>query len=151
MGNCCRNPSLSQNSVGAYGYNGAARVTLCNFLCCFQCKLWSTGTFDGMHFKDPAWAKGTQLRNSFEEYLKGEEMIECLDNAPKRCTMCCGGLPNVTTQAPTLNRSWCPKINEKLLHPAGYQCRAHYWVTYGGKGERYEHMVIVVDKMSNQN
>lgn len=111
--------------------------------------MWSTSSCDGMSFQDPAWAKGTQLRNSFEDYLHGEEMIECLDNAPKQCTLCCGGCPNVTTQSPTLNRNWCPKINEKLLHPAGYHCRAHHWIMYGSKGERYEHMVIAVDKTNN--
>jgi hypothetical protein len=46
--------------------------------------------------------------------------------------------------SPHLNSTWCKDVNSKLLNQAGYSCHAHHWITYGGKGERQEHMCIAV-------
>jgi len=40
--------------------------------------------------------------------LRGEEMQECLNNAPLQCTQCCGGSRTVETMAPALNKEFCP-------------------------------------------
>ena len=104
---------------------------------------------DGKDFKDPAWGKGTTLRRSFEDFINGPELRDELNNAPHVCQGFCGGCQDVSSQAPHLNSTWCPMVNERLLKPAGFRCEAYFWITYGSKGERQEHMVIMVKKLEH--
>jgi hypothetical protein len=65
-------------------------------------KAWNTSTScncDAKDFDDPAWAKGTQLRNGFDKLINGPEMVEALNGAPKGCTQCCGGCHNVEVRS----------------------------------------------------
>ena len=133
----------SEDCVGAYAYN--ACTPCCGGMWFEGGGCW--GCRDGKRFsEDPAWEEGTQLRNSFETMLNSEEMLECLENAPKSCTFCCGGCRNVENMSPALNKDFCKRANEKLLNPAGYRCEAYHWITYNNKGERQEHMVIAIFK-----
>lgn len=69
-------------------------------------------------------------------------MQEILAKAPKFCTGCLGGCKSIMSQGAVVNEHFCPMANETLLLKAGYKCDAYFWVTYGGKGERYEHLAI---------
>jgi len=114
-------------------------------MCCFT-PLWTCPGCDGKEFEDPSWDTSTMLRRGFDDFINGPELEEVMMDAPKACQWFCGGCRDVTQQAPAINDKWCPMVNEKLLHPAGYRCEAYFWITYGGKGERHEHMVIMVKK-----
>ena len=39
---------------------------------------------------------------------------------------------------------WCTKVNQELLNPAGYNCKAHSWITYNEKGQKGEHMQMMI-------
>ena len=137
MGCKCCKPYLGDDVVGAYEYN------VCN-CCCPSAKLWTAGGCDGQEFDDPEWAPTKTLRRDFERELESESMHRVLEEAPRGCACCFGGCMTVDNLAPALNEHWCPAINEKLLHPRGYTCDAYFWITYGDKGQRQEHMVIRV-------
>ena len=113
--------------------------------------MWSNSGCDAVKLKDPSWASGTSLRRSFEAALAGVDMKECINEAPRSWQSldpCGTGCKNVQNMSPHLNATWCKETNEKMLHPAGFSCKAHHWITYGGKGERQEHMVIAINKYS---
>ncbi|GMH66785.1 hypothetical protein TrLO_g12749 [Triparma laevis f. longispina] len=145
MGNCCR-PHLGDDCIGAYEYNACADCTFWNAVFCCNRPMWSTRGCDSKSLDDPAWASGTSLRRSFEAALMGVDMKECLNEAPRSCTGCCGGCKNVANLSPALNDKWCKDVNEKMLNPQGFSCKAYHWITHGSKGERQEHMVIAINK-----
>jgi len=103
---------------------------------------------------DSNWEKGAELRKSFEERLKDSELAEVLDNAPGyehplcgNCECCFGGCRKLTRQAPEINRVWCTKVNEELLHPAGYSCECHMWIESGGGNNGPSgHMQILIKR-----
>ena len=142
-----------KDCVGAYTYNPFwVRPCLNKALCC-GLPVWREGggfqlfLNDGIPLSDPAWAKGSGLRNDFEEDLLGETMRRALMEAPKDCA---GGTP-APDLAPVLNKSFCAEINEKLLAPRGFRCEARFWYTYpsgggGRKPEPNEHFALAIFK-----
>ena len=157
MGNTCCLPYFDEDVVGAYEYQCAGQCPPWMFLLfpfLFICGRpglhWRAGGCDGMKFVDPRWAKSTPLRKRFEKELFNNKMAECLDEAPKACTCLCGGCKTVTRMEPHLNENWCRDINDRFLCKEGYKCRAHHWITYGSKGERQEHMALVIKKISTE-
>lgn len=98
----------------------------------------------------PAWAKGTSLRNDFEQAIRGERMKEVLLAADRDRA---GGmvLPKL---APHLNKNFCPEINESLLVQHGFRCEAKYWHTWGhGQGGNAngpsEHFALAIFKIDS--
>jgi hypothetical protein len=73
-------------------------------------------------------------------------METILKNAPLHCTCFCGGCTSVEEQGQLLNENWCHKVNQELLIPAGYHCKAHSWITYTDKHQPVEHMQLRILK-----
>eukprot|EP00283_Hemiselmis_rufescens_P007873 CAMPEP_0173430230 /NCGR_PEP_ID=MMETSP1357-20121228/8714_1 /TAXON_ID=77926 /ORGANISM="Hemiselmis rufescens, Strain PCC563" /LENGTH=123 /DNA_ID=CAMNT_0014394535 /DNA_START=176 /DNA_END=548 /DNA_ORIENTATION=+ len=101
---------------------------------------------------DPNWEKGTELRKSFEKRFQDDELEEILRGSPGcghplcgDCTICFGGCPRHSRQAGTVNRQWCTKVNQELLHPAGYSCSCDTIYVHTDKG-RQEVMQIQIRK-----
>lgn len=146
--------------VGAYTYNPCWVCPLLNpVICCgHRAPVWREGggfqvvLNDGQRFTDPAWAKGSSLRQEFEAPLLGEKMREVLLGAPKDRA---GGML-VHKLAPILNQKFCTDINEKLLISHGFRCEARFWHTQskrnsGGRPEQLEHFALAVFKLDGDH
>lgn len=151
--------TLAQGEVrGWYGYN-----TFADSICCCYghalCSIWTTNCCcDGSEdwdcdpnstFKhDPAWAPNASLRTEFEKALGSAAMYEAMDAAEKVCKCLFGGCSSPVNQVQVLNAKFCPAINDQLLHNAGYDCYAKYWVTTStsskGQTSSSSHMAIVI-------
>lgn len=110
---------------------------------------------DGKPFNDPAWDKGTNLRNEFEEALQSQEMKEVLLEAkdPKDC----GGGMIIPSLPQILNQNFCSDINQKLLVPHGFRCEALFWVTYqqlsgpgNGRPDEIQHIALAIFKIDSK-
>ena len=115
--------------------------------------MWSNSGADAVSFRDPEWAKGKKLLRSFEAALAGMDMKECLNKIAKECQpMCDAGFRDSRNVAIHLNKTWCKETNEKMLQPAGFSCKALYWVGDGfsNLGDRHEggqeHLAMAIMK-----
>ena len=103
--------------VGGYGYNGCFECGVLNDICCGGTPQWYVGaiccgcTCDSMELRDPAWSPGSELRQQFEQRLRGPDMQLALNSAP---TVCCG-CKSMYSQADVLNQTWCARVNQELL------------------------------------
>lgn len=136
------------NVVGGFGYNTCYDKTVCNAICCCGLSRWygkcclGSCTGDARMFTDPAWLPGTVLRSEFEQRLRSQELLDVIRSSP---TSCCG-FEGLASPAGEIDRVWCTKVNQELLHPAGYSCKAHSWITYNEKGQKQEHMQMVIQR-----
>ena len=128
-------------------------------MCCNSGPVWSNSWFsckhgDAIKLKDPALAKGQPLRRSFEAALANAEMKECLNKAgPRACGLCCLGAccRNSEVIANQLNCTWCKETNEKILHTAGFECKAIYWDNGEAGEDHVEHLIIMIMKYAGDS
>ena len=173
MGQQVSDLATDDNCVGAYKYNpcwffGAPLNTI---FCCGR-PAWNDGSrkfpiphYQGGNFlrmscswpvfddgvplkvKDyPEWAKGTSLRNDFEQAIRGERMKEVLLAADRDPS----GAMFVPKLAPHLNKNFCPEINESLLKQHGFRCEAMFWHSYlMGQSQQHpgEHFALAIFKI----
>ena len=71
----------------------------------------------------------------------GQVMLDVIEDAPQCCCITQIGAP-VGHQ---LNTNWCSQVNAELLHPAGYTCDVHHWVTKGDNGQDVDHLAIIIN------
>ena len=149
-----QSPSAVQNSIGAYSYNGCARdcpkCCNCIFCCCrplwhlppAACCLCPACCAEGKRFPQghPEWGGNAALRAQFEGWLTGQGMLDVIEAAPQCC-----GITHLQHQYHELNLL-SSKVNDELLHPAGYTCDVHHWVTKGDNGGDVDHLAITIDE-----
>ena len=137
------------NVVGGFGYNTCFDLTVCNAICCCGLPRWYVSccgcVCDARVFTDAAWSPGTVLRSEFEKRLRSQELRDILRSSPNALQQCCC-FAGLASSAGEVDRLWCPKVNQELLHPAGYSCKAHSWITYNEKGQKQEHMQMMIQR-----
>ena len=68
-----------------------------------------------------------------------------MHHADKECRVCFGGCYKTPSMCEKINTEWCNRVNAQLLHPAGYECSADFWIVGTGDGEE-QHMRMTIRK-----
>ena len=169
-------PSTPARVVGAYTHNSWFQLDQPNGgrwnekCCCGYPELWRprARNLEQHPFApgSPHWGSAdAPLRAQFEAELRGQAMLDAMKNAPFEknqnadeccckwpcCPACCTA-PKLSEKnaAALLNATWCPRVNEQVLNPAGYNCHMRYWETHhtdsDGSGHTSDHMAMLITK-----